>query len=156
MSLRTLLRSHCIILLLCLAWAVQCSTQSEEEDLNDYWQNVTADNFLSTLIRFIEAQLFPATEFDPLPALGWLAPPGEPTYKVHRCKRVNVANCTHGEYLARLRCSAPLSEHCCNLTFSLQLSAAYVCTVGNPESPKEFQGAYFQEAIPYDEVRKAV
>lgn len=123
MAFRALLGAHGILLLVSLACIVQLGTQSEEERLENAYSNITG-NPMGVLVRFLEANFYPATEFDPIPVFP-INPPGTPQYKIkrcrfcfslsrcnrvdsgalrpdqassRRCKRVDVMNCTRGEY----------------------------------------------------------
>lgn len=134
-------------MLICIAGIFQFSSQyNEEEELNNVYQNITSD--YQVFGRFVEAQVAPATEWDSIPAIGWLQPPGTPEYRIKRCKRVNVMNCTRGKYLnVWFTCVFPTLLERAGITLALLLAA------GNPKLPKEFQGAYWQDGIIWDEVR---
>lgn len=95
MAFRALLGAHGILLLVFLTCTVHQSMQREEDDLENAYSNFTG-NPGGVLVRFIEANFFPATQWDPIPVYP-INPPGTPQYKIRRCKRVNVMNCTAGE-----------------------------------------------------------
>lgn len=100
MSLLRLTGLHGIFLLACFGGILQVKSQSQFYE-EEYWNNVPKSLMsdpITTIAALAVAQVAPATEFDLIPALGWLQPPGTPQYKIKRCKRANVMNCTRGEY----------------------------------------------------------
>lgn len=115
-SIHFYVKPHEVLRLICIIGFLQISLQyNEEEELSNVYQNITSD--YQVFGRFVEAQVAPATEWDSIPAIGWLQPPGTPSYRIRRCKRVNVMNCTRGEDLEKLHvCLPPIfsSKNACN------------------------------------------
>lgn len=137
-------------MLVCVINIFQVSLQFDEElELEKAYTNVTTD--YQAFARFFEAQISPATEFDLIPTLGWLQPPGTPQYRIHRCKRANVMNCTRGKYRPVL----PGGSFSSTLLKTVGITLGLLVAAGNPKLPKSFQGAYWQDGIRWDEVRTA-
>lgn len=111
-----------LLFLLFLSVIVQPTMQTEEEDLNNLFPKIFTGD-LDALGRFIVAQFFPATEWDPIPVFGWLQPPGTPSLKIFRCKRADVMNCTHGKHAALVLWSYGVSplRHVAWLAFAVTM-----------------------------------